>query len=155
VTGQQRGDQREERVKAGGQVGVHVGDDVRLAAAPDMAERESAALAVQMHRPDPGKFRAHTLSYAESTVSAGIIGDGDDELKGKVVGQIRVQHADALLEDFLLVVHGDGDLDEALPRSCGRLDVVSQQQRTRRGFSAWIVGHARLRRGGAFLMPLG
>ena len=155
MTGQQRGDQREERVKAGGQVGVHVGDDVRLAAAPDMAERESAALAVQMHRPDPGKFPAHTLSYPESTVSAGIIGDGDDELKGKVVGQIRVQQTDALLEDFLLVVYRDGDLDEALPRSCGRrLDVVSQQQRTRR-FSALIVGHAWLRRGKALLMPLG
>ena len=54
VTGKQRRDQREERVEAGGQVGVHVGDDVRLAAAPDMAERESAALAVQVHGPDRG-----------------------------------------------------------------------------------------------------
>ena len=90
-----------------------------------MPEREPAALAVQMHRPDPGKFRAHTLSNAEGTVSTGIVGDRDDELKGKVFGQIRVQQADALLEDFLLVVYGHGDLDEALPRSRGRLAVVS------------------------------
>jgi hypothetical protein len=80
-----------------------------------------------MHGPDPGKFRAHPLRYGESAISARVIGDGDDEMKGKVVGQVRVQQADALLEDFLFVVDRDGDLDEALPRSCGRLAVVGQQ----------------------------
>jgi hypothetical protein len=34
--------------------------------------------------------------------------------KGQVAGQVRVQLADVVRQDFLLVVHRHGDLDQAV-----------------------------------------
>ena len=79
-----------------------------------MAQREPAALAIQMYRPDPGKFDAHLLRYGERAVGARVVGDGDDERKGEVTGQIRVQLADAVRQDFRLVIGRDGDLDQRI-----------------------------------------
>jgi hypothetical protein len=142
VTGQQRGDQGEERVQASGKVSVHVGDDIGVAAAPDMAKREPAALTAQMHRPDPGKFCAQLPSQGEGAVGARVVGDGDNEMKGKVAGQTRVQAADVAGQDFLFVVHRNSDLDEAIACCRSLLAVTGQQQRTRRSLPGGITGHA-------------
>jgi len=91
-----------------------------VAAAPDVAKREPAALAVEMDGPDPGQFRGHPLSYSESAVRAAIVRDGDEEAERKVSDEVRVESADALREDCLLVIYGDGHLDEIPARRCGR-----------------------------------
>jgi hypothetical protein len=41
-----------------------------------------------MYRADAGQLGAQLLRYRMSPVGAGIIGDGDDERKGKIIGQI-------------------------------------------------------------------
>jgi hypothetical protein len=43
-----------------------------------------------MDRPDPGELRGQLLRYRESAVGAGILSDGDDETKGKIIRQIRM-----------------------------------------------------------------
>jgi hypothetical protein len=76
-------------------------------------------------------------------------------MKGKVVRQISVQRANAVLEDFFLVVYRDGNLDQTFARRRGLLAVAGQQQRTRRAFPARITRHARLPHGTTLLMPSG
>ena len=61
----QGGDQRQQRLQAGGQVDVHVGDHVGVAGPPDLAEGPAAALVGQMDGANAGSRWASRLASGQ------------------------------------------------------------------------------------------
>ena len=81
-TGQGR-DQREQSVEAGGEVHVHVRHDVCVAGAPDRAQGESTALAVQVDDADTGQLVREATGGGQGFVGARVVGDSDPPGKEK------------------------------------------------------------------------
>jgi hypothetical protein len=111
VARQQGRDQRQQRLQAGGQVHVHVGDHVGVAGAPDLAQGPAPALLGQVDGPDLREPLGQPLGQQPGGVGAGVVGDGDPEGEREVGRQVGVEAPDAGLEHVLLVVHGHHDLD--------------------------------------------
>jgi hypothetical protein len=72
---------------------------------------------------DPRQLGRDPSGDLERGVGAGVLGDRDPEGVGELLGEVRVQPAQARLEVGLLVVHGDDDVDdrERRPGRCGAL----------------------------------
>jgi hypothetical protein len=114
VTGEQWRDQRQERLQAGGEVDVHVGDDVRLGLAPDLAQRAAAALEVEMDAAHLRELVGEPEGDLPGRVGGGVVGDGDLEAVGEGPLQVGVQPPDTGLQDVFLVVDRDDDLDQVV-----------------------------------------
>ena len=112
VAGDQRGDQRQQRVEVGGQVHVHVGEHRRLGRRPHGAQRAAAALRA------PGGRHATSGSSAASASATAEVGSvlalSATVIRKRVregARQVRVQPPDAGVEVVLLVVDGDDDVE--------------------------------------------
>src|SRR5581483_6038682 len=91
VPGEERGHQRQERLQAGGEVDVHVADDVRVALAPDLAQRPAAPLLVQVHAAHLREVRGERAGDLPGPVDAGVVRDGDPESVREVLLEVAVQ----------------------------------------------------------------
>lgn len=107
----ERCDQRQQSVEAGGQVDVHVDDDVGLAGAPHGAQRQAAPLAVQVDHADPGEFGGQVPGHLQGPVRTGVVGHGDAPGERQLLAQARMQGTDTARQRALLVVDGYDDLD--------------------------------------------
>ena len=114
VAGHQRRDQRQEGVQVGGQVDVHVGDDVGGAGAPDVPQRPPTPLAVQVDGLDLGDLQPKPLGDRPGAVGARVVRDGDHEAVREPLAEVGVQPPHRGRQDALLVEHGDGDFDEGI-----------------------------------------
>lgn len=103
-------DQREQSVEARGEVHVHVRHDVRVARAPDRAQRESAALAVQVDDADPGQLVREATGGGQGFVGARVVGDSDPPGEGEAPGQAGVKRAQAAGQGSFLVVDRNDDV---------------------------------------------
>jgi len=112
VARQQGCDQRQQRLQAGGQVDVHVGDHVGVAGAPDLAHGPAPALLGDVDGPDVREPLGQPLGQQPGGVGAGVVGDGDPEREREVGRQVAVEAHDAGLQYPLLVVDRNDDLDQ-------------------------------------------
>jgi len=111
VPGQQRCDQRQQRVEVGGQVHVHVGEHLGIAAAPHGLQRAAAAGQLESHGVYAGQLRGQLGRDRPGVVGAAVVRDRDDRGERKADRQMRVQPADAGSHVVLLVAYRDDDLD--------------------------------------------
>jgi hypothetical protein len=109
-------DQRQQRLQAGRQVDVHVGDHVGVAGLPDLPEGPAAALLGQVDGAHLSEPLGQSPGQQPGAVAAGVVGDGDAEGEREAVRQVAVEAPDAGLQDVLLVVDGDHDLDQVAAR---------------------------------------
>jgi hypothetical protein len=112
VAGVDGGDHGEQRVEAGGQVDVHVGDDLGGGAGPGGAQREPATLGGELDHTDVLELRCQLLSDLRGAVGGRVVGDGDLPGERELRGQVGVQALDAVPEDLRLVVGGDNDVGD-------------------------------------------
>lgn len=153
MTAGQGGDQRQQPVEAGGQVHVHVRDDVRVAGAPDGAQGEPAALAVEVDDADARQFVGEATGGGEGLVGAGVVGDRDPPGEGEVRRQSGVECAQAAGQGAFLVVDRNDDVDRRGTGLCmkGPLDLLERGQALRAGSGLGEMGggsHGFLRREG-------
>jgi hypothetical protein len=111
VAGDQRRDQRQQRLEPGREVDVHVGEDVGVAARPDPPQRPAASLLGEAHVGDRVELGGEPFADRRGAVLAGVVGDHDAEGVGEGPGAVVMQAADTALQGGLLVVDGDRDLD--------------------------------------------
>ena len=124
VAGDQRGDQRQQRVEVGREVDVHVGQDIGVGARATPATargRDPSARAGPMRT--WGSCRDMRRAITGGVVGAGVVRDGDAVGVREVVAQVLVEAADGGLELRLLVVDGDDDVEDGwgwLEATCRR-----------------------------------
>ena len=151
VAGNQRGDEGQQRVEVGGEVDIHVGDDLGVALLPRGAEREPPPLAVEVQCPDTRKRRTQLLGDGPRAVGAGVVHHRDAPGEREVVGQVAVEPAHVAGHHVGLVVHRHDDVDlggapggrphrlgdrcraHVLPDSVGMIVSVLMQSPSRRG----------------------
>ena len=104
VPGDQRRDQRQQRGQVGGQVDVHVGEDVGVAGRPDLRSARPRPFCARCTASDLGDPGGQAAGDRPGRVGARVVGDGDPERVGEVRAQVRVEAQDAALEVVLLVV---------------------------------------------------
>jgi hypothetical protein len=111
VTGEQRCDQRQQRVQVGGQVDVHVGEHVGGALGPDLLQRTAATGLLEPDDPHAGQLDGQQRADLVGGVRASVVGDADlgREREGGV--QELTQPPDIRTEVVLLVLDGYDDLD--------------------------------------------
>ena len=124
VPGDERGDEREERGEVGGQVDVHVGEDVGVAPRPDVVKRTPAALLVEPDALDALELGREQAGDPPGAVGAGVVGDRDPARERKRP-EVLVQPPDRLLELRLLVEDGDDDLEHRRSGSLGEWECRS------------------------------
>ena len=115
VPGQQRRDQRQQRVQVGGQVHVHVGIDVGVAASPDRAQRSAPPGPVDMDHAHQREFGRQLQGLGPGTVGASVVGDRDAGRERKAVIQESTQPPDGRPEVTLLITDRNHDLDLGFP----------------------------------------
>ena len=91
VPGDQRRDQREQRVEVGREVDVHVGEHRRVRGRPHRAQGPAPALLVEVDHRDLVVLRRQGLRDGEGAVGRGVVGDGDAEAVGERLGEVRVE----------------------------------------------------------------
>ena len=111
VTGDERRDERKQRVQSGREVDVHVADDVGVALRPRRTQRPSPSLLGQVADLDAGKVGRQSVGDRQRPVDAGVVGDHDPPCERQVRAQERVQPTDRPLQCLLLVVDGNDDVD--------------------------------------------
>ena len=142
VPGQQRRDQRQQRVQVGGQVHVHIGIDVGVAAGPDRAQRAAPSGPLDTDRAyqwEPGRQRQ---GLRPGTVGASVVGDRDAGREGKAVIQEGAQPPDGRLEVAFLIADRNHDLDVGFSRSLRQYCSVRGPEH---GFSGMHVPDVRRR----------
>jgi len=115
VPGQQRRDQRQQRVQVGGQVHVHVGADVGVTAGPDPAQRAAPPGPLTAGGADERKFGRQFQGLSPGAVGASIVSDSDADRKREGVIKIGAQPPDGRPEVTFLVADRDDDLDLGVP----------------------------------------
>ena len=111
VPRQQRGDERHQAAQVRREVDVHVADDLRRAGGPGGAQRAAAALLLEAQHLHAAQLASHPARDLRRVVDARVVGDDDPPGEGQLGGEEPVQAPDRVLEDRLLVVHGDDDVD--------------------------------------------
>jgi len=127
VPGQQRRDQRQQGVQVGGQVHVHVSEDVRVTRRPERTQRSAPAGFLQPDGPDFGELRLQRARDRPGLVGAAVVRDGDPRGEREAGPQVRHQAADAPLEVALLVADRHHDLDLRRAISQWRPGFVSKE----------------------------
>ena len=110
VSRHERCDERQQRGQISGQVDVHIRDDRSRTCRPHRVQRSAAALCVEVHDADIGQFGGESVGAKQCCVGACVVGDRDLRAE-REVAQVVVQAAHARHQVFLLVVHGNDDLD--------------------------------------------
>ena len=95
VSRQQRGHQRQQRVQVGGQVHVHVGQDLGVAGRPDRAQRPAAPGLFHMNGGDAGQFPAQRRRDRPGPVGAAVIGNSDPRGERELLAQVGAEPPDA------------------------------------------------------------
>ncbi len=110
MAGDERRDQRQQRVQVGGQIHIHVGDDLGVGVLPYRTQCAAATLGVEVDHPHVVDFAREQLRDLHGVIGARIVGDGDPGRERESVTQVGVQppHADAQVG--LFVVDGDHDV---------------------------------------------
>jgi hypothetical protein len=115
----QRCHQGQQGVQAGGQVHIHVDDDVGGAGLPAFPEREAPALTVEVADLDTVEFLRQRPGNAEGAIGTGVVDDDDLPGERELFGQKPVQHPDTSGQCPLLVVHRDHDVHGRGPQRSG------------------------------------
>ena len=76
------------------------------------AERAAATLLVQVDEAHTFKLGREAHADQPRAVLARVVDDGDTRREGNPGANVSVQRAHTLLEDSLLVVHGDRDIED-------------------------------------------
>ena len=116
VPGQQRRDQRQQRLQVGGQVHVHIGIDVGVAAGPDRAQRPAPARPLDADRLHQRGLGRQRQSLGPGAVGASVFGDRDAGRERKAVLQESAQPPDRRFDVAFLVADRNHDLDSGLSR---------------------------------------
>ncbi len=111
VAGDQRGDQREERVEIGGEVDVHIGEDRGVGGRPHRPQGPARAPSPPAVRTAPGQLGGERGGHGRGGVGAGVVGDGDAEGVREGPREMAVESDHAAVEVLLLVVNGDDDVE--------------------------------------------
>jgi hypothetical protein len=105
MTVDQRDDQRQQRVQAGGQVDVEVHHHVGIAVGPGGAQGVPASLAIQMQNPYPVVGLGEFAGHPQHAIGAGIVHHSDRPLEGELITEVGPQHLQATRQRALLVVY--------------------------------------------------
>ncbi len=133
TTAEERFDQRPQRPEVGREVDVHVRDDVGVACEPRCAQRPSASLLVDAHKPNTIELALQTPADRGCGVIARVVDDRDARGPWQLRADVCVQRAHARLQVALLVEHGDRDVDRRLRCLMHASSVGSAAVRTPRG----------------------
>ena len=117
VPGQQRRDQRQQRVQVSGQVHVHIGVDVGVAAGPDRAQRPAPPGPLDTDRAHQRELGRQLQGLGPGAVGASVVGDRDAGRERKAVIQEGAQPPDGRAEVAFLVADRDHDLDLRFSRN--------------------------------------
>ena len=112
MTGDERSDEREQGVETGGEIDVHVGEDVGLRRRPDGGQGPAAALLVEVDHPDVGEPGGQPGRDLEGRIRAAVVGDRDPGGEGERRGEVVVEAFDAPGQGACLVVDGHGDVED-------------------------------------------
>ena len=113
----QRRHQGHQRRQSGGQVDIHVDDDVGRRRHPRRVQGTAAALGVEVDDVDIGQFLGQLVRHREGVIRTCVVGHRDPRRVGHVGGEILVESTDAAGQVAFLVVDRDHDV-EHVAASC-------------------------------------
>jgi hypothetical protein len=99
--------QRQQRVRVGGQIDIQVTQDGRVAARPDGPQRPAPAGPVQPDRADQFQIGFEGQGFRPGAVGAAVVRDRDAGAEREAVVQVGVQPPDAAGQAALLIPDRD------------------------------------------------
>jgi hypothetical protein len=111
VPGDQRRDQRQQRVEICRQVNVHVREHVRGALGPDLLQRPAPARLLDPDHPDPGQLGGQQVADLPGGVGTAVVGDADLGPERERRVQERPEASNIRAEVVFLIANGYDDLD--------------------------------------------
>lgn len=122
-----------QRVQVGGQVDIHAGEDLGLAAGPHFGERTPRpGCSIRTSR-TPGQARSHRGADLAGAVGAAVVGHGDERPERELPDEASVQRLHGARRIVLLSVHRHDDLDLHCARSMRRGLLDARTSRRVRG----------------------
>ena len=113
-----------QRLQPCREVDVHVRDDVRITRQPGAPERPAATLFLKVDAAHAVQQACEPHADEPSCVVTRVVDDGDPRGEWNLLVDKCVQRAHALLQDALLVVHGDRNVQDR--RACRGTQIVHE-----------------------------